>query len=125
MYTLLENPPHDQETWRFTLPQTHLTPPRRRRDDNRIFGKFIKFAPEAITLSILQFPSNRVLHSDDPDKFILVSFEKLRFPQGGLKIITGYINRLMQAGLFINDTQYRFYPQQQSAAKQDMLHEGS
>ncbi|KAI6021731.1 hypothetical protein PISMIDRAFT_613287 [Pisolithus microcarpus 441] len=109
MYTLLANPPHDQDTWHFNVPQAHLTLSRRRRDDNRIFGKFIRFTPEAITLDILQFPSNRVLHSDDPDKFILVSFEKLRFPQGGLKIITEYINRLMKAGLFINDTQYRFY----------------
>lgn len=110
MYTLLANPPHDQDTWHFNVPQAHLTRSRRRRDDNRIFGKFIGFTPEAITLDMLQFPSNRVLHSDDPDKFILVSFEKLRFPQGGLKIIAEYINRLMKAGLFINDTSYRFLP---------------
>ncbi|KAI6025546.1 RNA dependent RNA polymerase-domain-containing protein [Pisolithus marmoratus] len=97
MYTLLPNPPHDQESWHFTVPQAHLALPRRRRDTDRIFGKFIKFTPEAITLDIMQFPSNRILHNDDPDKFILVSFEGLRFPQGGLKIIGDYINRLMKA----------------------------
>ncbi|KAI6122035.1 RNA dependent RNA polymerase-domain-containing protein [Pisolithus sp. B1] len=108
MYTLLANPPYDQDTWHFIVPQARPTLPRRRRDDDRIFGKFIRFTPEAITLDILQFPSNCVIHSDDPDKFILVSSEKLQFPEGGLKIIKEYINRFMKAGLFINDTRIAF-----------------
>ncbi|KAI6095198.1 RNA dependent RNA polymerase-domain-containing protein [Pisolithus croceorrhizus] len=108
MYTLLANPPYDQDIWHFIVPQARPTLPRRRRDDDRIFGKFIRFTPEAITLDILQFPSNCVIHSDDPDKFILVSSEKLQFPEGGLKIIKEYINRFMKAGLFINDTRIAF-----------------
>ncbi|KAG6331888.1 hypothetical protein ID866_7202 [Astraeus odoratus] len=109
MYTLLGNPPQDQEKWEFTVPESQLRLKKKRRDNDRIYGKFIRFTTDAITLDIDQFPSNRVLHSDDPNKFILVSFEKLRFPQSGLKVIGEYINRLMKAGLFLNRTQYRFY----------------
>ncbi|KAL4068636.1 RNA dependent RNA polymerase-domain-containing protein [Scleroderma yunnanense] len=110
MYTLCENPPQDQESWNFTVPQGQLALPRRRKPgDIRILGKFIRFTAEAITLEIAQLPSNRILLSDDPSKFLLVSFEKLRFPQSGLRVIAEYITRLMKAGLFINGTQYRFY----------------
>lgn len=109
MYTLLENPPPDQETWDFTVPPAQLVPKRRKPGDTKIFGKCISFAAQAITLDINQIPSNRVVLSDDPTKFILVSFEKLRFPQSGLRVIADYITRLMKAGLFINRTQYRFY----------------
>ena len=109
MYTLLENPPPDQETWNFTVPPAQLEPRRRRQNDIRIFGKCIRFTAEAITLEINQMPSNRVLLSDDHTKFLLVSFEKLRFPESGLKVIADYISRLMKAGLFINGKQYRFY----------------
>ncbi|KAF9226166.1 RNA-directed RNA polymerase [Gyrodon lividus] len=108
MYTLLENPPPDQESWNFTVPPNHLSLPRR-RNETKLYGKFIKFSAEAITLNILQFPSNRVLYSDDPTKFILVSFETLRFPESSLRVTADYINRMMKAGLFLNGTQYRFY----------------
>ncbi|KAH7881903.1 RNA-directed RNA polymerase [Phlebopus sp. FC_14] len=109
MYVLLENPPQDQESWNFTVPANHLALPRRRRNDGSIYGKFIKFTAQAITLEVLKFPSNRVLHSDDPEKFILVSFESLRFPESGLRATTDYINRMMKTGVFLNGTQYRFY----------------
>ncbi|KIJ58833.1 hypothetical protein HYDPIDRAFT_101927 [Hydnomerulius pinastri MD-312] len=109
MYTLLENPLPDQDSWNFNVPANQLNPSRRRNNDRRLYGKFIKFTAEGITLDTLQFPSNRVLHSDDPAKFILVSFEKLRFPESSLRVTADYINRLMKAGLFLNGTQYRFY----------------
>ena len=96
MYTLLQNPPQDQESWRFNVPNNHLALPRRRNEKN-IYGKFIKFAADAITLEMSQFPSNRILRSDDPAKFLLVSFEKLRFPEGGLRVTADYITRMMKA----------------------------
>lgn len=107
-YTLLQNPPQDLESWRFTVPNNHLALPRRRNEKN-IYGKFIKFTADAITLEISQFPSNRILRSDDPTKFLLVSFEKLRFPEGGLRVTADYICRMTKAGLFLNGVQYRFY----------------
>ncbi|KAF9237759.1 RNA dependent RNA polymerase-domain-containing protein [Melanogaster broomeanus] len=110
MYTLLENPPPDQESWNFTVPTNHLSLPRRRNERaGKLYGKFIKFAADAITLNILQLPSNRILHNDDPSKFIAVSFETLRFPESSLRVTADYICRLMKAGLFLNGTQYRFY----------------
>ena len=107
-FTLLQNPPQDQESWRFTVPGNHLSLPRRRNEKN-IYGKFLKFTADAITLEISQFPSNRILRSDDPKKFLLTSFEKLRFPEGGLRVTTDYITRMMKAGVFLNGVQYRFY----------------
>ncbi|KAF8555926.1 RdRP-domain-containing protein [Imleria badia] len=80
-----------------------------RRNEKNIYGKFIKFTADAITLEIEKFPSNRILRSDDPTKFLLVSFEKLRFPEGGLRVTAEYITRMMKAGVFLNDVQYRFY----------------
>lgn len=108
MYTLLQNPPQDQDSWRFMVPNNQLATPRRRKETN-IYGKLIKFTAEAITLEIAQFPSNRILRSDDPSKFLLASFEKLRFPEGGLRVTADYITRMMRAGVFINGVQYRFY----------------
>ncbi|KAF8439377.1 RNA dependent RNA polymerase-domain-containing protein [Boletus edulis BED1] len=108
MYTLLQNPTQDQESWRFTVPNNHFALPRRRNEKN-IYGKFIKFTADAITLEMSQFPSSRILRSDDPSKFLLVSFEKLRFPEGGLRVTADYITRMMKAGVFINGVQYRFY----------------
>lgn len=89
-YILLQNPPQDQESWQFAVPNNHLALPRRRNEQN-IYGKFIKFTADAITLEISQFPSNRILQSDDLTKFLLVSFEKLRFPEGGLRVTADYI----------------------------------
>ena len=90
------------------VPQNHLALPGRRNERN-IYGKLVKFTADAITLEIPQFPSNRILRSDDPTKFLLVFFERLRFPEGDLRATTEYICRMMRAGVFLNDVQYRFY----------------
>ncbi|EGO30084.1 RNA-directed RNA polymerase [Serpula lacrymans var. lacrymans S7.9] len=80
---------------------------RKRRQTT--IGKFVQFTSDAITLKWQDFPGNRIVHGDDPSKFILVSFEKLRFPESSLKVTSEYIVRLMKAGLFLNGLQYRFY----------------
>jgi hypothetical protein len=105
-YILKENPPPDQEDWRYRLPEVALV--SRRRD--RIIGKSIKFTADAITLHVDDhLPSNRILQTDDPSKFILASFSDLRFPDSSMRVTTDYINRLMKAGLFLDGIQYRFY----------------
>jgi hypothetical protein len=105
-YTLKENPPADQDSWRYQVPDDGLVS----RKNDRIIGKFIKFTAEAITLRMNDnLPSNRILQTDDPSKFILASFSDLRFPDSSMRVTMDYINRLMKAGLFINGIQYRFY----------------
>ena len=105
-YILKENPPADQDSWKFQLPNDALVSLRR----DRIIGKSIKFTAEAITLHMDDhLTSNRILQTDDPSKFILASFGDLRFPDSSMRVTTDYINRLMKAGLFLNNIQYRFY----------------
>lgn len=82
------------------------TIPRIRRQG---MGKHISFSPQAITLDVILFPSNRILQSDDLSKFILASFENLRFPDNPPSVGREYMLRLFQAGLFLNGVQYRFY----------------
>jgi len=105
-YILKEHPPPDQEEWRYQLPYDALVSLRR----DRIIGKSIKFTAEAITLQMNErLPSNRILQTDDPSKFILALFSDLRFPDSSMRVTTDYINRLMKTGLFLNGIQYRFY----------------
>ena len=105
-YILKENPPPDQDEWRYQLPENALVSDRK----GRLFGKSIKFTAEAITLHMDdRLPSNRILQTDDPSKFILALFSDLRFPDSSMRVTMDYINRLMKAGLFLNGVQYRFY----------------
>lgn len=104
-FTLQQNLPTDQESWRYTVPDAVLVLPKR----DGIFGKCIKFAADTIVLRISSFPSNRILHTDDPAKFVLMSFGDLRFPDTPMRVTSDYVNRLMKAGLFLNGVQYRFY----------------
>ncbi|OCH91052.1 RdRP-domain-containing protein [Obba rivulosa] len=100
---LRANPSPDDDEWVFN---THL-PPIRQRD--RVIGKHISFTPEAIKLDISQFPNNRILRSDDPSKFILTSFQALRFPDKPPSVAREYMMRFFKAGIFLNGIQYRFY----------------
>ncbi|TFK70694.1 RNA-directed RNA polymerase [Pluteus cervinus] len=104
--TLRESPGKDDDSWIFTVPPQALTVPPGRKG---IHGKFIKFAANGITFHMEKFPSNRILHADDPTKFILLSFGDLRFPETGLRTVAEYISRLMETGLILNGIQYRFY----------------
>lgn len=106
---LLENPPVDQKEWKFVVSPDQLQPRRPPRAAERIYGKRITFTATAITLEIGELSNNRILQDDDPSKFIAVSFGSLRFPDTFLRITGEYITRLMEAGLYLNGTQYRFY----------------
>ena len=97
--------PSDQEVWRFQVPDTAFAT----RKKDRLLGKCIKFTADSITLRMAEMPNNRILQTDDPTKFILLSFGDLRFPDTPMRVTADYIGRLMKAGLFLNNRQYRFY----------------
>jgi hypothetical protein len=101
--TTLRSPltPED-DSWVFTL-DAALPPPRRGR------GKLIIFTPQDMTLQIEEFPSNRVLHQDVSEEFILASFGALRFKDHPPSAAADYIQRVLTKGLFLNGRQYRFY----------------
>ncbi|KAI0644795.1 hypothetical protein C8Q79DRAFT_732645 [Trametes meyenii] len=99
--TLQANPSSDDAEWSFHV---RLPPPRRAG-----LGVHVSFTPEAIKLDWTQFPSNRILHSDDPSKFILTSFESLRFPDKPASATRDYKIRLFKAGFHLNGVEYRFY----------------
>lgn len=103
--TLRTNPTPDDEKWEFN----NVAIPGSRTRPGIIMGKHISFSPSQIKLDIIQFPSNRILHSDDPSKFVLCSFELLRFPDKPASIAKEYMLRFFQSGLFLNGVQYRFY----------------
>jgi hypothetical protein len=105
-YILQKNPPADQNSWQYQLPNDALISLKR----DRIIGKSIKFTAEAITLHMDDhLPSNRILQTDDPSKFILALFSDLRFLDSSMRVAMDYISRLMKAGFFLNGIQYRFY----------------
>jgi regulator of nonsense transcripts 1 len=106
--TLRQNPSKDDDSWRFTVPQDALLPPRNAKDP-LLYGKLIKFTADAITLDMQRLPNNRILQTDDRSKFILLSCGDLRFPETPIKVTGDYISRLLKAGLFLNGVQYRFY----------------
>jgi len=119
---LLENPPPDQNEWKFVVPPEKLQPRRPVKQSGKIYGKRIAFTATAITLEIGELSNNRILQDDDPSKFIAVSFGGLRFPDTFLRITLEYIQRLMSAGLYLNGTQYRFYHHSNSQLVGRSLH---
>ena len=98
---LRDRPTPDDVSWEFRV----ALPPARRPG----MGLHVSFSPEKITLDRTLFPKNRILDSDDPFKFVLVSFEKLRFPDTSPRVAQEYMIRFFKAGLFLNGVQYRFY----------------
>jgi hypothetical protein len=107
-YTVQTNPSKDDTSWRFTVPLEAFRP-RRRRDTRILVGKTLRFTPQAIIFEMNQLPNNRILHDDDPSRFILALFSELRFPDSNLRATADYISRMMKTGIFLNDVQYRFY----------------
>lgn len=105
---LLANPPPDQKEWRFFVSPDQIDP-RKYSRPGKIFGKRITFTADAITLEIGELSNNRILQDDDPSQFIAVSFGGLRFRDAFLRVTGEYIQKLMETGLYLNDTQYRFY----------------
>ena len=98
---LRANPSPDDDAWVF-----NATPPPRKRPD---MGLHVSFTPEAIKLDWNVYPSNRILHADDQSKFLLVSFESLRFPEKPAFVTRDYKIRMFKAGFHLNGVEYRFY----------------
>ncbi|KAH9888525.1 RNA dependent RNA polymerase-domain-containing protein [Cubamyces lactineus] len=98
---LRANPSPDDDAWVF-----HATLPPRKRPD---MGLHVSFTAEAIKLDWNLYPSNRILHSDDKSKFLLVSFESLRFPDKPASTTRDYKIRMFKAGFHLNGVEYRFY----------------
>ncbi|KAJ7598370.1 RNA-directed RNA polymerase [Mycena floridula] len=106
-YVLQQNPSPEDTDWNFTIPRSLDSP--KNPNPAHIYGKMIKFAGKEITIHIDRFPSNRILHSDDASKFILLSFGDLKFPESTLRDTGEYISRLLKKGLILDGHQYRFY----------------
>jgi hypothetical protein len=103
----LRVPALTDDSWEFQVPPDVLSFPQA---PNKFNGPVISFSIEAITLRIERFPSNRILNSDDPSKFLLMSFNRtFRFPEQPPKVTVEYITRMMKKGFFLNGIQYRFY----------------
>ena len=98
---LRNNPSTDDVSWIFTAP----LPPIRQEG----LGRHISFKPEKISIDTIRFPRNRILQSDDLSKFVLVSFEALRFPDQPARVAREYMIRFFKEGLFLNGVQYRFH----------------
>ncbi|KAI0333202.1 RdRP-domain-containing protein [Cubamyces sp. BRFM 1775] len=98
---LRANPSPDDDAWVFNA----TLPPRKRAD----MGLHVSFSPEAIKLDWNVYPSNRILHADDRSKFLLVSFESLRFPDKPAFVARDYKIRMFKAGFHLNGLEYRFY----------------
>ena len=98
---LRANPTPDDTEWVFNA---RLPPPKRPG-----MGMHIAFTAEAVKLDWTLFPNNRILHSDNISKFILASFEGLRFPDKPPYTPRDYKIRLFKAGLSLNGVEYRFY----------------
>lgn len=106
--TLRANPAPDDETWDFMFAPSSLSKPTPR--PRIIFGKVISLSIDAITLRVQQFDSNRILNSDDPSRFVLLSIDKrFRFPEQPLKVAVDYVIRMFKRGVKLNGVQYRFY----------------
>ena len=102
-----KSPALDDESWQIDVPQDVLSYPTR---PNQVLGKVISFSIEAIILRMERFSSNRMLNSDHPSKFILMSFNRtFRFPEQPPNVTVEYIIRMMKKGFFLNGIQYRFY----------------
>jgi hypothetical protein len=92
-----------ETSWEFNgIPIPPDKPPKD-KGTKRIYGKLVSFTHERITLQWrAEYPSNRILHEDDPRKFVLVSFGGFRFPDTKPSITTDYIRKFMEMGLVLN-----------------------
>lgn len=97
---LRHNPDPDETEWVFSIPSSN------RRQG---MGRHISFSPDQITFDMIRFPQNRILQADDANKFVLVSFANLRFPDKPARLTTEYITRFLTTGLVLNGVRYRFY----------------
>lgn len=95
----------DDDDWHFTVPPQYMSLELRR---TRMLK--VTLSDAGIVLDTDKISSNRILHSDDPTKFILLGIKRtFRFQDHPPKVAVEYLTRMFKAGLFLNDVQYRFY----------------
>jgi regulator of nonsense transcripts 1 len=95
----------DDNDWHFTIPPQYMSLELRR---TRMLK--VTFSDAGIVLDTDKISSNRILHSDDPTKFILLGIKRtFRFLDHPPKVAVEYLTRMFKAGFFLNDVQYRFY----------------
>ena len=110
---LLHSPvhPRDDVRWHFTIPPAPRSRPGKGPPRT---GKQVSFTEDGkILFDYVQFPSNRILHNDDPSQFVLASFGafsfRITYPDEPRSSVSAYMKRFFTAGLFLNGVQYRFY----------------
>ncbi|KAF5334777.1 hypothetical protein D9611_012906 [Ephemerocybe angulata] len=102
---LREHPTTTDEEWKFTVPTQYMAPAQRRE---RVLK--VTFSDAGIVLDTDKISSNRILHSDDPTKFILLGVRRtFRFPDHPPRIVTEYLTRLFKAGLWLNGRERSCY----------------
>ena len=95
----------EEVEWKFDIPPDYMAVGLRREKMLKI-----TFSDAGIVLDTDKISSNRILHSDDRTKFILLGVKRsFRFPDHPPKFTTEYLVRFFKAGLFLNGVQYRFY----------------
>ena len=98
-------PKIEDDDWHFTVPPQYMSLELRR---TRMLK--VTLSDAGIVLDTDKISSNRILHSDDPTKFILLGIKRtFRFPDHPPRVAVEYLTRMFKAGLFLNDVQYRFY----------------
>jgi len=105
---LRANPAPDDDTWVFVYSPASLKsrPPK----PSIVYGKLVSLSADGIALQTEQFPMNRILNSDDPTKFVLLSVDRgFRFTEQPMRVAVEYIVRIFKRGLWLNGVQYRFY----------------
>ena len=102
---LREQPKLDDQQWQFTIPPEYLTFELRKQRMLKI-----TLSDQGIVLDTDKISSNRIMHADDPTKFILLGIKRtFRFPDAGPKVTVDYLIRMFQAGIHLNNVQCRFY----------------
>lgn len=85
--------------------------------ENFAIIKVITVKSDGITLNFTKDQMNRILALDDHKKFILISFANFRFNDVPMSKTSEYIQRMLTAGIVLNDITYRFYGHSNSQLK--------
>ncbi|KAG8960958.1 hypothetical protein FRC03_005941 [Tulasnella sp. 419] len=107
---VLQSPlnPTDDVSWSYTYAHGQFKPHKTRK--GTFMGIQLSVSPQSIELKLAPFPSNRILHNDDPSEFVLVTLEKIfRFEGHPGHVGTDYLKRFFASGVTLNGKRYRFY----------------
>ncbi|CAG8586766.1 4785_t:CDS:1, partial [Racocetra fulgida] len=93
-----------------------LPPPAQ---NGKTFVKTLTFTATEVTFSCqvqTSQNSNRIFRSEDPDKFLMTDFQKLRFDNN--QSTSEYIIRVLTAGILLNGKRYHYFGQSNSHLKE-------